>query len=217
MIGVVTIASFSVVIPLLAGVVSFRRLPAAGRWLILLLFVWLIVETIAYSLRMEGQNNWLVYMMLSFFEILILTVFYQSIFQDERAKNLCTALAWVGLFIIVAEYSIVQSPENVISVLYECAYFFGMGLYVANEIKYNRIPMRFKWINWSVMFYFLGTALYVASWKYLMKDGATFMLAVKAHAYFLLVCYSLFTYTIWKLRIEREQLNFSTDKSHLNN
>src|SRR5688500_15961018 len=106
MIGLVTVASFSVVIPLLAGIISFRRLPPAGRWLTLLLLVWLIVETIAYALRMEGQNNWLVYMMLSFFEILILTVFYQSIFREERAKNICTALAWVGLFIIVAEYSI---------------------------------------------------------------------------------------------------------------
>jgi hypothetical protein len=200
MIGLVTIASFSVAIPLLTGIVSFRRLPAAGRWLTLLLFVWLIVETIAYTLRTEGQNNWLVYMMLSFFEILILTVFYQSIFQDEKVKNLCTALAWVGLFIIVAEYSIVQSPENVISVLYECAFFFGMGLYVANEINYNRISMRFKWINGIVMLYFIGTALYVASWKYLLKDEATFMLAVKAHAYFLVVCYSVFTYSIWTLR-----------------
>jgi hypothetical protein len=202
MIGLITVASFSVVIPLLAGIITFRRLPAAGRWLTLLLLVWLIVETIAYALRMEGQNNWLVYMMLSFFEILILTVFYQSIFRDERAKNICTALAWVGLFIIVAEYSIVQSPENVISVLYECAFFFGMGLYVSNEINDERVSIRFKWINGTVMFYFLGTAMYVASWKYLLKDQANFMLAVNVHAYFLLACYSLFTYYIWNLQRE---------------
>ena len=159
---------------------------------------WLIIETVAYVLRAESKNNWLVYMMLSFFEILIVTMFYQSIFRDEKAKMISTILAWVGLFVIVAEYSMVQSPVNVIGILYECAFFVGMGMYAFYEMSLTKTSPQFKFVNVVVMFFFLGSAVYYASWKFM--DNETFMMAITAHAYLLLICYGLFTYGIWKLR-----------------
>lgn len=200
MIGLVTIASFSVSIPLITGLISFRRLPAAGRWVTGLMFVWLAVEVVAFELRIQGRNNWLVYMMLSFFEILIVTMFYQSIFQNDKVKTLTTALAWVGLFVVVAEYSIIQSPENIVGILYECVFFFGMGLYAFHEMKLVQALSKFKFLNLVIMFFFLGTAVYYASWKFMEEH--IFMLAIIAHAYLLLVCYGLFTYGLWKLRAD---------------
>jgi hypothetical protein len=196
--GLVTISSFAVAVPLVTGLIAFRRLPAPGRWLTSLMFVWLIVEAIAYSLRIEGKSNWVVYMMLSFFEIIIMTMLYQSIFKDEKAKTITTALAWVGMFIVVAEYSLVQSAENTIAMLYECVFFIGMGLYAAYEMTLAKTSLKYMFINATVIFFFLGSAIYYASWKFMERD--TFMMAVIAHAYLLLVCYSLFTYGLWKLR-----------------
>ena len=198
MIGLVTIASFSVAIPLLSGLVIYRRLPWAGRWLTWLMAVWLVVEIIAFILRLKGNNNWLVYMMLSFFEIIIVTSFYQSIFQNEKVKTICTALAWVGVFVIVGEYSTVQNPVNTIGIFYECVFFFGMGLYTFYEMSLMQTSTKFKFLNSVVMFFFLGSAIYYASWKVMEKD--TFMIAITAHAYLLLICYALFTYGIWRLR-----------------
>jgi hypothetical protein len=178
--------------------VAYRRLPSAGRWLTLLMCVWLIIEAIAYSLRIEGKNNWLVYMMLSFFEIIIVTMAYQSIFQNEKAKTISTALAWVGMFIVVGEYSMVQSAENTIAVLYECVFFIGMGLYTFYEMTHLKTSLKFRFINVVIIFFFLSSCIYYTSWKFMEKD--TFMIAITAHAYLLIVCYSLFTYGLWKLR-----------------
>jgi hypothetical protein len=197
-ISLVTIASFSVAIPFLTGLIVYRRIPSAGRWLTWLMAAWLAIETVAYTLRIEGKNNWLVYMILSFFEIIIVTMFYQSIFQNEKAKTVCTVLAWAGLFLVVGEYSMVQSPENTIAILYECAFFFGMGLYAFYEMTLMQTSLKFKFVNLVTMFFFLGSAVYYASWKFMEKD--TFMLAITAHAYLLIICYGLFTYGIWKLR-----------------
>jgi hypothetical protein len=183
---------------MLVGFMIYSQLPPAGRWLTWLMAVWLIIEGIAYALRIEGQSNWLVYMMLSFLEIIVVTMFYQSIFRNENAKTICTALAWVGLFIIVAEYSMVQSPENVIGILYECAFFFGMGLYTLYEMKLLKTSLQFKFINAVVMFFFLSSAVYYASWKFM--DQETFLTAITAHAYLLILSYGLFTYGLWKLR-----------------
>lgn len=137
-------------------------------------------------------------MMLSFFEIIIVTMFYQSIFRNENVRTLSTALAWVGLFVIVAEYSMDQSAVNTISTLYECAFFFGMGVYTFYEMTLLKTSLKFKFINVVTMFFFLGSAVYYASWKFMDKE--TFLLAITAHAYLLIICYSLFTYGIWKLR-----------------
>lgn len=147
---------------------------------------------------MEGASNWIVYMMLSFFEILIVTMFYQSIFQNHHVKTVCTALAWVGLFVIVGEYSTIQSAENTIGIIYECTFFFAMGLYAVYEMSGSNLWSRFKFLNTAVMFFFLTSGIYYASWKFMEKD--TFMMAITAHAYLLLICYTLFTYGIWRMR-----------------
>lgn len=196
--GLITISSFLVVIPFVTGLVAYRRLPSAGRWLTWLMCVWLIVEGIAYSLRIEGLNNWVVYMMLSFFEIIIVTMLYQSIFKNEKAKTITTALAWVGLFIVVGEYSIVQSAENIIAALFECIFFIGMGLYAFYEMTSMKIGDKFVFINIVIMFFFFGSGIYYASWKFLEKD--TLMTAIIAHAYLLIISYSLFTFGLWRLR-----------------
>lgn len=198
MVSMVTISSFFVIVPLLTGLIAYRRLPSAGRWLTLLMCVWLIIEAVAYSLRLEGKNNWLVYMMLSFFEIIIVTMAYQSIFQNEKAKTVCTALAWVGMFIVVGEYSMVQSANNTVAVLYECTFFTGMGLYTFHEMNLLKTSVRFKFINLVIIFFFLSSGIYYASWKFMEKE--TFLTAITVHAYLLIIGYSLFTYGLWKLR-----------------
>jgi hypothetical protein len=194
----VTISSFFVAIPLLVGLWNYRSLPAAGRWFTWLMAAWLVIEIIAFILRMNGTSNWIVYMMLSFFEILIVTMFYQSIFENGRVKTASTALAWIGLFVVVGEYSTVQSAENTIGVLYECVFFFGMGAYALYEMGRQKISAKFKFLNSVVMFFFLSSGIYYASWRYMEKD--TFLMAITVHAYLLLVFYSLFTYGILKLR-----------------
>ena len=114
------------------------------------------------------MSNWIVYMMLSFFEILIVTMFYQSIFENDNVKSVSTALAWIGIFVVVGEYSTVQSPENTIGTLYECVFFFGMGAYAFYEMGRQKISVKFKFLNSVVMFFFLSSGIYCRAgglWK----------------------------------------------------
>jgi hypothetical protein len=180
------------------GLLNYRSLPNAGRWFTWLMAVWLIIEIIAFMLRIKGTNNWIVYMMLSFFEILLMTMFYQSIFQNHTVKTICTALAWIGLFVIVGEYSMIQSAENTIGVLYECSFFVAMGLYALYEMNVMKHDQRFKFLNSVMIFFFVASGLYAASWKFMERD--TFIMAITLHAYMLIIFYGLFTYSIWKLR-----------------
>jgi hypothetical protein len=189
--SLITIATFVVAIPFLVGVARYSQLPTAGKWLTGLMGIWLLVEIAAYILRIQSINNWFLYMLLSFFELAIITMFYTHIFKRERAKTI----------VIVVEFWLLQEPANTLGILYESLFIISMGLYALYEWIVQHTSGTYNLVNIVMITFFLGSGVYFASTQFLLESNkGLFMLAMKAHAYLLLICYSLFAFGLWRLR-----------------
>jgi hypothetical protein len=194
----IPISTFFVVIPLLVGVVFYNRLTRAEQIFTWLLGVWLITESVAFSMATMKIYNWDVYALLSFAEIIIVTLFFRQIFISNYAKKVIVWLAWIGLAIACTEYATVKGPENTITMFYECLFFFGMGLYHFFEMTASDINGKYNLIVTCMMAFFLGSGIYFCSWRFIKYDESLFNLFLYAHAYLLIICYSVFAYSLWR-------------------
>lgn len=201
LIDLVTISSFSVVVPFLIGVLLYKRLPSAGRWITWLMTVWLAAETISYLLRIRGITNWNVYMLLSLAELMIVTTFYKQIFVNSKAKRIIVILAWLGMLIAVSEFILMKGPANSVTLLYESVFFIGMGLYASYEIAIAKRSPEFSVLIVGISVLFLGSAVYFSSWNFMKYDEGLFRIFGTAHAYLLIICYSIFSYGLWRLQL----------------
>lgn len=200
MIDLVAISSFSVLLPLAVATLNYRRLPKPAKYITWLLVLWLIAETVSYLLRINGLHNWEVYLVVSIVEIVAITAFYRQIFISPKAKKLSVLIAWIAIAVTIAEYAITKAPMNTLTLLFDSAFFFGMGLYGFYEYSLTNGPSEFRLLNISVMILFLGSAVYFSSWKFMKYDEYLFKLYGNIHAYFLIGCYTLFTISLWRLR-----------------
>lgn len=189
-----------VVVPLLIGMAVYKRLPSPGRLITWLMVTWFITECLALYFRKNGHGTWNIYVMLSLAEIVIVTSFYRQIFISATAKSIIAWLAWIGLAVVITEYAWMNGPSNSITMLYESFFFFGMGLYAFFEMVVNKAPMDFAMVNVCIMVMFVGSGVYFASWHWMRNQESLFRTFAHAHAYLLIVCYSLFSYSIWKLQ-----------------
>jgi hypothetical protein len=196
----VTIASFCVVIPFLVGVISYKKMPGAGRCATWLMGAWLVAECSAYYLRIQGYTNWIVYVLLSYAEISIVTILFLNIFVSNFAKKITLWLACLGLLIVSLELLIGKGASSSVTIMYESFFFFGMGLYAFYETIVLNAFSKFNLLNIGIMLMFLGSAVYFASWQFMKVDIALFKLFGNAHAVLLIICYSIFTVGLWRLR-----------------
>jgi hypothetical protein len=201
MFDVISISSLAVFIPALAGVLFYARLPRPGRIITWLFCAWFIAEAIAhFALRLNGISNWWVYFMVSLVEMVLITLFYKSIYRNTFAKQLIVWLAWLGLVVIFGEYGILHKPMGPISMLYSCIFFFAMGLWTFYEIVMLNAEEAFVWINVGLMLLFMGSAVYFSTWQFMMQDIPLFRLFTHVHAYLLVACYLIFTIGLWRSR-----------------
>jgi hypothetical protein len=192
-----TIASFTVIVPMITGLVLYKRLPLPARSVTWLLIAWFITEICAYWLRVHTITNWNIYVVLTFVELVIVTRFYRSIFVSNKAKQVAAWLAWVGIAIVIAEYALMNSPASTISLFYESLFFIGMGLYAFGEFVTENNG-DYMLMNATIMIMFMGSAVYFASWQFMKYDKQMFIMFAKAHAVLLIACYSLFTVALWR-------------------
>lgn len=201
MFDTVSISSLSVIIPALAGVLLYARLPKPARIITWLLCVYAVAEAIAhFALRLNGLTNWWVYFAVTIAEFALVTMFYKSIFRHEYARKVIVWLAWLGWVVTFGEYGILHEPMGPISMLYSCTFYFAMSLWAFYEIVMLEAPEDFVWINVSIMLLFLGSAGFFSSWYFMKADLHLFKLFTHVHAYLLLVCYLTFTIGLWRSR-----------------
>lgn len=195
------ISSFLVLAPFLVGVIIYNQLPRPGRYVTWLLAAWFVAEIFAYALRVNGYSNWNVYVLLSFGEIVIITMFYKDIFVSRRIKSIIIWIACMGLGLVSAEYVLSESFDNTFTMLFECLFFFGMGLYAFYEMIIHRTSSEYSLLVGCIMVLFLGSAVYFSTWKFMKHDESLFRLFGHAHSFLLVGCYGLFTYSLWRLRL----------------
>jgi len=194
------ISSFSVLLPLTIAVVNYRKMPKPAKWILLLLSVWSIGELISFLLRTNGYYNWYVYFAVGVVEIIVIPLFYQSIYISEKAKKAVVFVSVIAVVITIAEYLITGTPMNTVTMLFDSTFFFGMGLYGFYEYSLMNGPPQFRLLNISIMVLFLGSAAYFSTWKFMTYDVALFKLFGTIHGFFLIGCYILFTVSLWRLR-----------------
>lgn len=201
MFDVASISSLLVFVPAFAGVLLYKRLPRPGQIITWLLCMWFVAESIAhFALRMNGISNWWVYFIVSVVEMGIITMFYRSIYTHEYAKRIIVWLAWLGWVITFGEYGILKEPMGPVSLLYASLFYFAMGLWFFYELVMLNASESFVWINVAIILLFVGSAVYFSTWQFMKSDLPLFRLFTKAHAYLLVVCYTIFTVGIWRLR-----------------
>ena len=125
----VAAASFSVMLPLTAGIILYKRLPIPVRYIVWLLLSWLMAEIGAYLLRINSISNWGVYTALSIFQIILLTEFFRKIITNTKAKQVFSWLGWFGITVLIIELAITQSLSNSLTYFYFSLFYFVMGLY----------------------------------------------------------------------------------------
>jgi hypothetical protein len=194
-----TISSFAVLLPLITGIFFYRRLPNAGRYITFLLAGWLIAEIVGQVMARKGIPNWNIYVLLSLFEIVIVTMFFKEVIINRQIKSVFVWMAWIGVAIVIFEYAVSNGPDNTISILFESAFFFAMGLYALYEMFFQKLIVRYSAIVLSLMFYFLGSMVYLTGWKFMKHDLDLLRLFADAHAYLMIACYLLFAYNLCRL------------------
>jgi hypothetical protein len=200
-IDLVAVASFSVALPLTIGLFISRRLPKPSRYIIWLLATWLIAETLAYILRVNSISNWWIYILLSLFQIILLTDFFRGIIANSKVKAVFSWLGWLGIAILIVECSIAKGPSSTITSFYEGIFYFGMGLYYFYESIFKEGKTHdYTFLVVTILMLFLGSTVFLCTWTFMKYDEKIFRLFGDVHAFLLIGCYFLFTLSLWRLQ-----------------
>jgi hypothetical protein len=195
------VAAFVVTIPLTVGIVLYRKLAPAGKYLTLLLVSWFTAELFSYVLRVNGYENWTVYFLLSFAEIVLVTMFYKQIYSNRHAKSIIVWIAWIGIAIVPSEFAIANGPDNTVTMFFECTFFIVMGLYALYEGVFQKSETNYTLVVGCLMIFFLGSAVYFSTWRFMKYDEALFRLFGHVHGVLLIACYLAFSVSLWRLRL----------------
>ena len=95
---IVLIASGSTIIPIVAGLINYKRLDKERLWLMGLLFIALIVQTYSYWLFTRQQNNLFLLHFYTPLEFLILVKIFSLWFDSKKISKSLLGLA--GLFLV---------------------------------------------------------------------------------------------------------------------
>jgi hypothetical protein len=200
-VDLVAVASFSVVLPLIAGLILYKRLPVPCKHIIYLLAIWLVAEILAYILRINSISNWWVYTILSLFQIVFLTDFFRKIIASTSVRPIFSWLGWLGIIILITECSIAKGPSSTITSFYEGIFYFGMGLYYFYESIFTEQKTNdYTFLVATVLLLFLGSTVFLCTWTFMKYEEDLFRLFGDVHAFLLIGCYFLFTLSLWRLQ-----------------
>jgi hypothetical protein len=128
------IAPFVVWIPIVAGLLSFKKAPVYVRLLIIHLFLAAIVQAIAYYLWKHSQNNLYLLHLYTVEELVMLTFFYGYLLKSSIGKNIfivvaaffitCAALNALFLQPITRHNTYARSLESLIIIIWTILYFY---------------------------------------------------------------------------------------------
>lgn len=201
MIDFAAATAFTVIIPLAVGFFTYRKLPEAGRHIFWLTVAWFTAELFSYVARMRGYSNWIIYLLLSFVEIALVARFFRRIIGNVSVRTFISWMTWIGLFLVAIEYILSNSPDNTVTMLFECLFFFSMGLYFLYENILTKRASEYMVITVCLMALFLASSVYYTMWRFIKGDKELFVIFGNAHGMLLVACYIVFAYGLWRLQL----------------
>jgi hypothetical protein len=196
---ITTILSFSVIVPLLVGIFSFRHLSNAYKMIVYLCAIWLAAEIYSYILRINNIVNAHVSYSLTAFEIFLYALFYYNACRNQKAQKLFYKIAPLGLVLIVADYLMFDTPLNTFSLSVEYIVLTGMGLYLFYEISIGLASKAYSLINFTLLFYLLSSFPYFFAWEWLRVANMDLLMIFNiSHLLVHTICYFVMGFVLWK-------------------
>jgi hypothetical protein len=191
--AMVTAGQYSVAVPLAVGLWRSDKMPLHFRWLVALLGLWLVTETVLYLMRHAGlQNLWVSYV-LSVGELILIMPLFAKLVSGVPVRWLC-----VGGVVITAVEFVLGGAANSISLLYECMLVVVLCLLALRQMVNGSLPWKYAWIVAALLLLFMGSAVYYTS--FLRPDNMELLHKLSdAHTVLLFVSYSILTIGLWKL------------------
>jgi hypothetical protein len=162
---------FSVAVPTLVGAVYFKRLKKSLRIITILMAMGLLAEM---GLRFVGhKNNLFVVHIYTFFEILLLTLYFGRVITTKRKLLLVRILGSTLLVLTVLEIMLVGVREwNSFSTVAESITMITFGLFYFHEIALaiTTTPLDQNpdfWVTSVILLYFMGSLEYFMLSRYL--------------------------------------------------
>lgn len=158
------VASASILVPILIGIVKYKKLFGPLRLVLLFLGVSLLFEIVVYSLAFNGINNMPFFHLFSLVQLCFISTFYYLAFKDAflRKGILVTAvllllfMAYNSLY-LQGIYKFDSNSKGLLglfSIILSLLYF--------RKIMHEEILVRLEehpmfWVNSGIMIYFAGS------------------------------------------------------------
>lgn len=199
---VITILAFTLTIPLLAGVIYYKRLPQPLRPIVYLLAVYFIAEGYMFALRFHKIPNMHVSYFLTACEIYLFSSLYAQICANQKAISVINSLRWSGVVLVLLDYVVFGNEMNTFSLTIEYILLAAYGVYFYYETLTDQSTDRYSVLNFTLLFYMLSSFPYFFAWEWLrVSDMNWLRLLASTHAYMHATCYLFLTYIIWRFSL----------------
>lgn len=196
------VSAYSTLLPLIIGVLSFRRLSIGLKWLGVLILLLGIFEAGAFFLSSNGQNNLFLFHGYTFVEFTFLTVVFRSVFEAKWLKHLldvvlilfwCFSLVNLFAWESLTEFNSNQRyVQGVITIVF-CLLYMWQLMKQATVVHIERDA--YFWLASGCLIYFAGTMILFLVFNHVAKESLSFYWNL--HSFlniFLNVCYAI---TLW--------------------
>lgn len=171
------VSTFSVLAPVVAGLICFRHLTPPLRVVFLLVMIAGAVEMLSLPVFRGVGSTLTVYVIYTLIEFLLVSLFYYLLAQNPGHQKVIFwgSIAYIISFIAVLSiwennsehFGYLSAVESVLIVLWVLLYL--------RQILYNQINMDLKraptfWVSVGFLLYFFGSFFLFASFSLLMED-----------------------------------------------
>jgi hypothetical protein len=204
------ISSFSIVIPLLVGIITYKRNKAEQHVLFWYIALATITEFVSVSLAGKGKNNLPVFHLFTVLEFIFLVYFYKLALGRINTKLRIYTLigVFIGLAVINAMFlediysfnTNLRTLESLVLIL--LSVYFLFNLTAKSEVLYITDYPNFV-ASAAILFYFSGSLFLFASSRIFLKNWLGFYPAIwSIHAFFNIGFNLLLAKTLWNRQKE---------------
>lgn len=197
---IVVLVPAAVLIPLLAGGIRYKLLPAPAKCIVFYLLLGSIINLVAVKLAASHRNNLPLLHVYTVVEFVTLSLFYWNVLPGRRIHRLlllCCILFVIACIVnacipqhILSFNSYTRSAGALIIIGY-ALYFFNVLVDRDYDHFFDRLPL--FWMNAGILLYFSGSLLLFLFHVFLMGHELLDIWAWRLHGLLVLIMYFLFT------------------------
>lgn len=198
-------SSYVIILPLLAGILSFKKNTAANRILVFHIMVSAVFTVVYAILWHRKQNNLPLLHMYTVIEFIFLSVYYALVFPWKQVKTAMIVLVFLFTGFAVCNTCYLQGIYEFNSYARALEAFIllvygGLGFYFLLNRPQQESLYRssFFWINIGYFLYFAASLFLFLVTGYMVLGASIALYAWAIHALVMLFMYILVSIGLWK-------------------